>query len=152
MLQSIGRYSLPRVAVLLLVLLALSPGAAPAVYGAPSISALPARATLALPAAGFSLCFPYAPKQASGSAILAIANPGAAAAVLQVNYTKPDGSAGRAPQVLNLGPGATALLDLAQDANLPAGAYQVIARFYLPAVRRRLGPQRHWQPRPVRRG
>ena len=86
-----------------------------------------ARLSSAGPSATYSLCFPYAPKDAGGdTGTLLITNAAASAVTLNVSLLAADGT-----QVASLPPsslvsGATKAIDLAAVTGLPDGTYQVI--------------------------
>jgi hypothetical protein len=105
-----------------IVVLATYPGAAATAASTPRGEASPSAAGPA-----FSLCFPYAPKDAGGdNTILYLTSESGTGAAVTVSFENPDGTQAGAPESYTLTGSETKVVDVTQIGALPAGIHQAV--------------------------
>ena len=105
-----------------IVVLTTCPGLAATAASTPRGEVSPSAAD-----AGFSLCFPYAPKDAGGdSTILYLTSATGSGASVTVGFVNPDGAQAATPASYTLTGSETKIVDVAQIGTLPAGIHQAV--------------------------
>ena len=105
-----------------IVMLATCPGLAATAASTPRGEVSPSAAD-----PGFSLCFPYAPKDAGGdNTILYLTSESGTGAAVAVKFVNPDGTQAGAQESYTLTGSETKVVDVTQIGALPAGIHQAV--------------------------